>query len=232
MRKIKRKDTESADDSPLRLPMPHDPANALRLGPPLTEARGVLLLLHGRGSSADDIARLADIIDLPAGVTCLAPQATGHSWYPQRFLVPPAQNEPWLSSALATIDTLVREALAAGIPAERIALAGFSQGACLALEYAARNPRRHAFVAALSGALIGPIDTIRDCGDLRRTPILVACADRDAHIPIEHVEHSAAALATLNADVTKQVFPGSAHTVFPAEIDWLKNHVHRLLAAD
>lgn len=201
----------------------HDATNTLRLGAPLAKARGVVILVHGRGSSADDIAGLADVFD-SRDLAYLAPEAAHHSWYPHRFLVPPAQNEPWLSSALATIDALVTEALAAGFPSERIALVGFSQGACLALEYAARHPRRYAFVAALSGALIGPTDTARDCVDLKNTPILLGCADHDAHIPLEHVEHSATALAAFNADVTKQIYPGSAHTVFQPELDWLRRH--------
>jgi phospholipase/carboxylesterase len=210
----------------------HDATHTLRFGTPLASARGAVILVHGRGSSADDIAGLARTFD-PAVVkdfAFLAPEAAGNSWYPHRFLVPPAQNEPWLSSALATIDTLVAEALAAGIPSERIALAGFSQGACLVLEYTARHPRRYAFVAGLSGALIGPTDTLRDCVDLQQTPVLLGCADHDAHIPLEHVEHSATALAAFNADVTKQIYPGSAHTVFQPEADWLKTQSSRLLA--
>jgi predicted esterase len=202
----------------------HDATTTLRLGNPLASARGVVLLVHGRGSSADDITGLIRAFDpaITPHLAFLAPEAAHNSWYPQRFLVPPAHNEPWLSSALAVIDTLVAEALAAGIPSERIALAGFSQGACLVLEYAARHPRRYAFVAGLSGALIGPTDTARDCVDLLGTPVLLGCAEADAHIPLEHVEHSATALAAFNADVTKHIFPGSAHTVFPSEIDWLK----------
>ncbi|MFA6962183.1 MAG: alpha/beta fold hydrolase [Opitutaceae bacterium] len=207
----------------------HDATNTQRFGTPLAKARGAVILLHGRGSSADDISGLAKYLGT-RDLAFLAPDATGNAWYPHRFLVPPVHNEPWLSSALSVVDTLVAEALAAGIPSERIALVGFSQGACLALEYTARHPRHYAFVAALSGALIGPTDTARDCVDLQRTPILLACAERDAHIPLEHVEHSAAALAAFNANVTKQIYPGSAHTVFPPEIEWLKTHSARLLA--
>ena len=211
----------------------HDATNTLRLGLPLAKARGAVILLHGRGSSAEDISSLIPVFNSsPSSDTLafLAPEAANNSWYPQRFLVPPAHNEPWLSSALAVIDTLVAEALAAGIPSERIALVGFSQGACLSLEYASRHPRRYAFVAGLSGALIGPTDTARDCVDLLGTPVLLGCADHDAHIPLEHVEHSATALAAFNAHVTKHIFPGSAHTVFPVEIDWLKTQSARLAA--
>jgi phospholipase/carboxylesterase len=207
----------------------HDAKNTLRLGAPLAQARGVVILIHGRGSSAEDIAGLADVFD-SSQLAYLAPEAANNSWYPQRFLVPPAHNEPWLSSALATIDTLVTEALAAGIPSERIALVGFSQGACLSLEYASRHPRRYAFIAGLSGALIGPTDTARDCVDLQQTPVLIGCADHDTHIPLDHVEHSATALSAFNAEVTKHIFPGSAHTVFPIEVDWLKKQSLRLSA--
>lgn len=208
----------------------HDAARTLRLGSSPAGARAVVILLHGRGSSADDIAGLANVFNTP-DFAYLAPEATHNTWYPHRFLAPPAHNEPWLSSALVTIDTLVQEALAAGVPSERIALIGFSQGACLALEYAARHPCRYAFVAGLSGALIGPTDTARDCVDLLDTPVLLGCADHDAHIPLEHVEHSATALAAFNARVTKQIYPGSAHTVFPAEIEWLKKHAAQIPAA-
>lgn len=205
----------------------HDATPTLRLGAPLHKARGVVILLHGRGSSSDDIAGLANVLR-STDLAYLAPDAAHHSWYPHRFLVPPAQNEPWLSSALARIDTHVREALDAGVPSERIALVGFSQGACLSLEYAVRHPRRYAFVAGLSGALIGPTDVARDHIDVQRTPVLVACAEADAHIPLEHVEHTAAALSAFNADVTKHIFPGTAHTVFPEEIEWLQKQIAAL----
>lgn len=196
----------------------------LRLGLPLAQARGALLLIHGRGSCAEDIAGLAG--SLPAeGLAVLAPSAENGEWYPRRFLAPLAQNEPQLSGALAVIGGLVAEIQAAGIAPGRIGLAGFSQGACLALEYAARAPRRYGLVAGLSGALIGPPDTVRPAGDLAGTPVLLGCAERDAHIPIEFVEKSAATLSGLGAEVTKQVFPGGAHTVFPAEIAWLSRQL-------
>lgn len=202
----------------------HDVSNTLRLGPELKHAQGAVILLHGRGSSAKDITKLGDAIGA-TDAALLAPQARNHHWYPRRFLEPIALNEPWLTSALATIDALVNEALAVGIPTERIAIAGFSQGGCLSLEYAARNPRRYAFIASISGALMGPTDIARECGDLLRTPVLVGCAESDAHIPLENVEHSTVALDALNADVTKLIFPGAAHHVFPAEIEWLKKQM-------
>ena len=205
----------------------HDAAHTLRFGAPLARARAVVILVHGRGSSASDIAGLARA--LPGeDIAFLAPEATDNTWYPQRFLAPLPQNEPWLSSALAVIDALVAEAVAVGVPHNRIGLAGFSQGACLVLEYASRHPRRYGFVAGLSGALVGPLGIARDAGDLLRTPVLLGCAERDAHIPLEHVEHSAAALAAFNADVTTHIFPGASHTVFAEELAWLREQAARL----
>ncbi|HSY53115.1 MAG TPA: dienelactone hydrolase family protein [Opitutaceae bacterium] len=205
------------------MPHLHDIKDTARFGQPLSRATGAVILVHGRGSSPHDIAGLADVFP-GAGLAFLAPAATGGTWYPQRFLAPLERNEPWLSSALNVIDQLVAEVLAAGIAPEKIGLAGFSQGACLVLEYAARHPRRHGFVAGLSGALIGPPDTPRPGGNLHGTPVLLGCAELDAHIPIDYVEGSAEIFSQLGAVVTKLVFPGAAHTVFPAEIDWLKQH--------
>jgi phospholipase/carboxylesterase len=199
----------------------HDIKNTARFGAPLSQARGAVILVHGRGSSPHDIAGLADVMP-GASLAFLAPSATGGTWYPQRFLAPLERNEPWLSSALDVIDQLAAEVLAAGIAPEQIGLAGFSQGACLVLEYAARHPRRYGFVAGLSGALIGPPDTPRPAGDLRRTPVLLGCAERDGHIPLDYVERSAGIFSQLNADVTKQIFPGAVHGIFPAEAEWLK----------
>jgi phospholipase/carboxylesterase len=202
----------------------HDSAHTLHFGAPLKNAPGAVILLHGRGSSADQIASLANAFKNNA-LAFLAPNANGGAWYPQRFFVPLAHNEPWLTSALGVVDKLVGDMHAAGIPYGRIGLAGFSQGACLSLEYAARQPRRYGFVAALSGALIGPLDTSRKPADFMQTPTLVACAENDAHIPLEFVEKSAATLSSFNAAVTKQIFRGSAHTVFPEEVAWLREQV-------
>ncbi len=199
----------------------------LRFGRPLSEARGALILLHGRGSSAEDIAGLTDAFDA-AEFSFLAPSAEGGAWYPQRFFVPLGENEPWLSQALATVNRVVEEATAGGVPTDRIGIVGFSQGACLALEHAARANRRYGFVGALSGALIGPLDTPRPRGDLQRTPVLLGCAEQDAHIPRAYVERSAVTLESLNAQVTKQIYRGSAHTVFPEEVDWINHQLSQL----
>lgn len=204
-------------------------SSVLHLGADPAQARGAVILLHGRGSSGDDIAGLADALTAD-GIAFFVPSAPTGAWYPQRFFAPLAANEPALSRGLATVDRLVNDLQAAGLSPEQIGLAGFSQGACLAVEYAARHPRRYGFVAALSGALIGPLDTPRPALRLADTPVLLGCADDDAHIPRPFVEHSAAVLASAGADVTKQIYPGSAHTVFPAEIAWLNRRLAALPA--
>jgi phospholipase/carboxylesterase len=202
----------------------HDISRTLRRGKPLADAAGALILLHGRGADAGDIAGLAG--HLPAeDLAVLAPQATQFTLYPQRFFVPLEENEPWLSSGLAVVDRLVNEARAAGIPDERIGIAGFSQGGCLALEYAHRNPRRYGLVAGLSGALIGPAGISRKPADLLQTPVLLACADHDPHIPLPLVEESAGILSRSNAALAKQIFRGYDHTVFPEEIEWLRERI-------
>lgn len=204
------------------------PTRILRFGSPLPSARGALILLHGRGSSAEDIAGLADALRA-SDYACFAPSADGGTWYPQRFLAPLAHNEPWLTGALGIVEQSVTEVMAAGVAPERIGLIGFSQGACLALEHTVRAGRRYAFAAGLSGALIGPIDTSRASRDLKRTPVLLGCAESDAHIPRDYVEHSATVLAGMNAAVTKQIYRGASHTVFPQEIAWIDEQLARVV---
>lgn len=173
-----------------------------------------MILIHGRGAGAQDILGLGLAITAGLdGIALIAPQAAGNSWYPARFLEPPERNEPALSSALGVIDERVSEAVRSGLPRERIVLAGFSQGACLCLEYAARNPRRYGAVFGLSGALIGPLGAARPAGDLAGTAVYLGCSDADPFIPIEHVRGSAATLERMGAKVTASIFPGMGHTV-------------------
>ena len=199
----------------------HDPARVLVAGPPLARARAVTILLHGRGGSADDIAGLATVLAID-GLTFLVPEATGHTWYPQRFLAPLAANEPWLGSALGVVATLVAQATAAGIPTARIAVAGFSQGACLALESVARMPARYGAAIALSGALIGAPDEPRPPVPAGRsldgTPVFLGCGDQDGHIPAASVEASAAVLRGLGGVVDVRLYPGMGHTINQDEI--------------
>jgi predicted esterase len=199
---------------------PHKGQAVLRGGAPLAAARTALILIHGRGASAEDIYPLGEEVAAGVpGVALVAPQAAGNAWYPQRFLAPLAQNEPYLGSALGVVAGLVDEIARAGVAAERIVLVGFSQGACLSLEFAARNPRRYGGVAGLSGALIGPPGSPRaPVGSLDGTPVYLGCSDRDAHIPLASVEESAGILAKLGARVTKSIFPGMGHTVNAEEL--------------
>jgi predicted esterase len=198
----------------------HEGQQVLRGGAPVAGARAALLLLHGRGAAAEDIFGLGEeLADGLGAVALIAPQAAGDSWYPQRFLAPLEQNEPELTSALGVIAGLVAELGAAGLGPEKIILAGFSQGACLSIEFALRNPRRYGALVGLSGALIGPPGTPRSPkGSLSGTPAYLGCSDRDAHIPLASVEESAAVLTRCGAKVTKSIFPGMGHTVNAEEL--------------
>jgi predicted esterase len=198
---------------------PHGGQRVLMDGAPLDRANGGLIAIHGRGGGADDIIALAREV-APSGVTILAPQAAGNTWYPYRFLEPMERNEPYLSSALRIIADLIAQLGEQGIPSERVALMGFSQGACLALEAAARNARRYAGVIGFSGGLIGPPGTSFDFpGSLDRTPVFIGSSDVDPHIPKERVEESAAALQQLGATVDARLYPGIGHTVNRDELE-------------
>jgi predicted esterase len=200
-------------------PHPHDGQRVLMGGAPLDSASGGLIAIHGRGGGAEDIMALAREV-APPGVTILAPQAAGNTWYPYRFLEPTERNEPYLSSALRIVAELIAQLAEQGIPSERVALLGFSQGACLALEAAARNAQRYAGVIGFSGGLIGPPGTAFDfAGSLEHTPVFIGCSDVDPHIPKERVEESAAALQRLGAAVDVRLYPGMGHTVNRDELE-------------
>jgi predicted esterase len=207
---------------------PHVGEPVLAAGEPLEQARAALVLVHGRGASAANILELAAELRAP-GFAYLAPQATGGSWYPYSFLVPLERNEPCLSAALAALGALVARIAAAGVPPERTVLLGFSQGACLTLEFAARNARRYGGLVGLSGGLIGPDGTPRDyAGSLAGTPVFLGCSDVDPHIPRPRVEHTAAVLRALGAEVTMQLYPNLGHTVNEDEMEHVRGLLTRL----
>lgn len=207
---------------------PHRGQSVFATGEVLEEARAAMVMLHGRGASAQDILSLANEFELP-GFAYLAPQAAGNTWYPNRFTAPMEQNEPWLSSALGVIGDLVSYIVKAGIPAERIILLGFSQGACLALEYSVRNPRRYGGIVGLSGALIGPDDTPRNsAGSLEGTPVFLGCSDRDFHIPLHRVHQAAEFFRSLGGDVTERIYPDMDHTTNQDEIDFVAGMMNSL----
>jgi len=202
---------------------PHNGQPILTAGAPLAQARAAMVMIHGRGASAESILMLAEEFKQP-DFAYLAPQAADGTWYPNRFLVPTASNEPWLSSALAVVGSVFGQIIATGIPAERIMLLGFSQGACLALEYAARNAQRYGGVVGLSGGLIGADDELRrDKGNFSDTPIFLGCSDVDFHIPKARVEHAAQTLKALGANVTMRLYPNMDHTVNHDEIKFVRS---------
>ncbi|HLV98319.1 MAG TPA: phospholipase [Ktedonobacterales bacterium] len=201
---------------------PHRGQPILTAGASLDAARAAMILAHGRGASAEDILTLAAELAQP-DFTYLAPQAAGYQWYPNRFMEPLASNEPWLSSALSVLAHALSVTSQAGIPAERTMLLGFSQGACLLLEFAARNARRYGGLAGLSGGLIGPDDTPRDYpGKLAGTPVFLGCSDMDPHIPRARVELTAEVLQRLGGQVTMRLYPRMPHTVNQDEIEFVQ----------
>jgi phospholipase/carboxylesterase len=200
-------------------PDPHGKERVLMAGAPLEKATGAIIAVHGRGASPEDIVPLAEAV-APQDVAILAPAAAGNTWYPYPFLAPTEQNEPYLSSALRRVNGLIEDLIGRGIPAERIAILGFSQGACLALETAARFPRRYAGLIGFTGGLIGPPGTRFDfAGSLAGTPVFMGSSDVDPHIPKKRFEESATALSRLGATVDARLYPGMAHTVNRDELD-------------
>jgi len=190
------------------------------LGAPPAEAVGAVVLLHGRGGSAEDILNLGRAMYQPK-LAYLAPSAAGNSWYPCTFLSPREQNEPWLSSALKKVQSTIKFANDAGIPTERVVLGGFSQGACLTSEFAATHPARYAGLLIFTGGLIGPLDTALSYpGDLQATPAFLGSGDTDPHIPWTRAQQTANVLAAMNAHVTLRCYPGRPHTVGGDEIQF------------
>jgi predicted esterase len=197
---------------------PHGTQAIVSIGTPLADAAGVLILLHGRGGTAEDILGLGEAI-APENWAMLAPQASGNSWYPFSFLAPREQNEPYLTSALGRVQAAVDTAVAAGIAAEKIAIGGFSQGACLAAEFVGRNPHRYAALLAFTGGLIGPPGApIKLTGDLAGTPVLLSSGDPDPHVPWARVQQSAELLQQIGGRVTIRRYPGRPHSVVSEEL--------------
>jgi phospholipase/carboxylesterase len=185
----------------------------------LSEARGAMVMLHGRGATAESILTLVPALGI-ADFAYLAPQAGGNSWWPLSFLAPISQNEPGISSAMQAVEDVLAHVEAAGVPADRTVLLGFSQGACLAAEFAARTAHRYGGVASLSGGLIGPNGTARDyAGSLDGTPVFLGCSDVDSHIPADRVRLSAEVLERLGGEVTMRLYPGMGHTIIEDELE-------------
>jgi len=225
---------------PPGLPEPHGSQPVLTDGPPPPESGAAMILVHGRGAGPGDILDLgrAHRVD---GFTLLAPAAARNTWYPNSFLAPIAANEPWLSSALAVLGSLVERALDAGVPSERLVLMGFSQGACLASEFARRNPRRYGAVVAYSGGVIGPMGTKWDVaagdadhgsGALDGTPVFLGCSDVDHHIPVERVHETARVFEAMGATVEKRIYPGMGHLVNHDELTYVQGLLRKVIGGE
>ncbi len=190
---------------------------------PTSDAKAAVIMLHGRGATAQSMLMLADEFDQP-DVGYWAPQAYNHTWYPYSFLAELEKNQPGLSGGLQVIYDLIEQLVDEGISRKKIIVLGFSQGACLAAEFAARHPQKPGGVMALSGGLIGPEVNPRNyTGDLDKTPVFLGCSDRDPHIPQKRVDETEHIFELLNADVTKKIYPNMGHTVNMDEIKYITN---------
>ncbi|MDQ4076846.1 MAG: alpha/beta hydrolase [Chloroflexota bacterium] len=209
---------------------PHQGQPIRVAGVPLEEAEAAAILVHGRGATAQSILTLVPEI-AQEGFVYLAPQAANNTWYPNSFLAPIPTNEPGISSGIARLASLVEQAETAGIPAKRVMLIGFSQGACLTTEFVARHARRYGGAAGLSGGLIGPEGTPRDYdGSLDGTPIFLGCSDRDPHIPAKRVRHTQEVLERLGGNVTMRLYPNMAHTINRDEIEQIRTMMGTILS--
>lgn len=196
-------------------------------GKNINDAEKALILLHGRGATAEDILGLGQELNATE-FALFAPQATNYTWYPYSFLAPVDQNEPWLSSAIKLLGELVQDLNHKGIPSERIYFAGFSQGACLTLEFVTRNARRWGGVAAFTGGLIGEkLNAATYKGDFGQTPVFIGSSDPDPHVPLTRVQQSVEILRNLGADVVEKIYPNMGHTISWDELINANKHVFK-----
>jgi phospholipase/carboxylesterase len=211
---------------------PHAGQPIASAGTPLAGAAGALILVHGRGGSAEEMLGLAELV-APPRTAWLAPQAAGHTWYPHRFIEPVEVNEPYLGSALFVLGDLVDRVMGGGLPPGRIALLGFSQGACLALEFVLQQGQRLGAVIGFSGGLIGETVAPPPSGvrPLQGMPVLLGCSDRDPHIPIGRVRETDVVMRALGAEVVTRVYPGDAHGINEDEVNLARQILARMVEA-
>ena len=199
--------------------------NIITRGKKIPGAKKALIMLHGRGGTAEDILGFAAHLNVDE-YALFAPEATGNSWYPLSFLALPEQNEPWLSSAINLIKELVDDIIDQGIPADNIYFTGFSQGACLSLEFVARHAKKYGGVAAFTGGLIGnKIYQENYSGDFKGTPVFIGSSDPDMHVPVERIHATTQILQSMHADVTEKIYKNMGHTINEDEIE----HANRLI---
>jgi predicted esterase len=208
---------------------PHASQLVSSAGPAPQDAAGTLLLLHGRGASAESILSLYEDLEME-DFAAIAPQAAGNSWYPYSFLMPMDANQPYLNSALNRVRSLVADLVSQGIPTSQIAIMGFSQGACLTTEFAARNPARYGGIIALTGGLIGPPGTPRNYpGSFDGTPVFLGTSDPDPHVPFERVKETEAVLSRMGAEVELRRYAGMPHAINEDELDACRKLLRRML---
>ncbi|ACU62450.1 alpha/beta hydrolase [Chitinophaga pinensis] len=201
--------------------------NIITAGKKTTEAKKALIMIHGRGGSAEDILTLANYLNVK-DYALLAPQATGHTWYPYSFLMPPAQNEPWLSSALSVLKEVVDDVVADGIAAENIYFLGFSQGACLTLEFITRNAAKYGGTVAFTGGLIGDqLYPENYSGNFNGSPVFIGTSNPDPHVPVDRVKATEKVLKDMGADITVNVYNNMGHTISQEEINWANQLVFK-----
>ena len=209
---------------------PHRDGAVLRYGAPLGQAGGAMILLHGRGGSAEDILSLAREIHQPE-LAYLAPQAALHSWYPYSFLAPIEQNQPWLSSALRRVESVLELVTQSGIATTQIVIAGFSQGACLATEFVASHPKRYGGLIAFTGGLIGPPGSdLKHEGSFDGMPAFLGSGDPDPHVPWHRVEESARVLGQMGAITTLRRYQGRSHTISKEELELGRRLIQQVFA--
>jgi predicted esterase len=208
---------------------PHANGPIATRGPAPGDAAATIVMVHGRGASAESILALYDEFEIN-DLAAIAPQAAEGTWYPQSFLAPISANQPMLDSALNRLEAIVSHLIATGVQAPRIALLGFSQGACLTSEFIARYPRRYGAAMVLTGGLIGPPDTPRHYGgSLEGTPIFLGTSDPDPHVPFARVQETADILTSLGGTVDLRRYPGLPHTINSDEIDACRALLSRIV---
>ena len=208
---------------------PHQNQEPAEHGASLSHAQAAMVMVHGRGATAQSMFPLAEEFAQP-DFHYRAPQAHNHTWYPYSFLASKEKNQPGISSGIQVLHDVLKDITAAGIPGEKIILLGFSQGACLATEFAARHPQKLGGVVGFSGGLIGPdIDESNYTGSMEQTPVFLGCSDVDPHIPKERVDETENVFTKLNADVNKQIYKGMAHTINEDEIKTVREIMANVL---
>ncbi|GGM88454.1 phospholipase/carboxylesterase [Dyadobacter beijingensis] len=209
----------------MNIPMYTHSKQFITSGLPVQQAKKAVVMLHGRGGTAADIISLQKVLKLDE-MAIFAPQATNNSWYPYSFMAPVQQNEPALDSALALVDDVVKEIESGGIPADQIYFVGFSQGACLTLEYTTRNARKYGGIMAFTGGLVGQeLAVVNYKGDFKQTPVFISTGNPDPHVPVSRVQESVTILEDMNAIVNQVIYPGRPHTISGDEIQLVNNTI-------